>query len=215
MYRTLIVEMKTLFDMSDRVDAFGDFGITFRHVGTWRTPVGIVCGRNRVLREGMQNIGEQKFLVLLFVIETEFDQRCDDLECLAFELHDQPVDGRIDVRAIVGDVGRIGSCQHSAMRTGMARACRDVIRIEQERILFVEFGIALAIGLEQKLFEEPGRVRAVPFGGAGVRHRLDDLVFRRQRRCAALGFGADHPEGVAQFQAVILRFGGGVGAATL
>jgi hypothetical protein len=36
-------------------------------------------------------------------------------------------------------------------------------------------------GLQDESVEKPARVRQVPFGRAGVRHRLDDVVFRFQR----------------------------------
>ncbi len=39
-----------------------------------RLPIGIVGGRDRVLREGMQDVGEQKLLMLLLVIDADLDQ---------------------------------------------------------------------------------------------------------------------------------------------
>ena len=51
---------------------------------------------------------------------------------------------------------------------------------------------------EQELLEEPGGMGAVPFRRAGVRHRLDQLVFGRQRRGPALGLVADGEIGFDQ-----------------
>src|SRR6476661_5203844 len=39
MYRTLVVEVKTLLDMPDCADAFRNFGITFCCGGAWWPPV--------------------------------------------------------------------------------------------------------------------------------------------------------------------------------
>ena len=39
-------------------------------------------------------------------------------------------------------------------------------------------------------------MRAMPFGRARVRHRLHDLILRRQRRGAALGLRAHRAEGI-------------------
>ena len=48
------------------------------------------------------------------------------------------------------------------------------------------------IGLRQrKGLEEPAGVGQVPLGRAGVRHRLDDVILRRQRSAQPLGHAAD------------------------
>ena len=39
---------------------------------------------------------------------------------------------------------------------------------------------------ENESFEEPGHVRAVPLGGTDIRHGLNGLVLRSQRRCQLL-----------------------------
>jgi hypothetical protein len=39
-------------------------------------------------------------------------------------------------------------------------------------------------------------MRAMPFGRAGVGHRLDDLILGRQQRCAALGLGPHRAKGI-------------------
>ena len=45
--------------------------------------------------------------------------------------------------------------------------------------------------VQQELLEKPGGMRAVPFGRAGIRHRLDDLVLGRQRRGESFGMRPD------------------------
>jgi hypothetical protein len=51
---------------------------------------------------------------------------------------------------------------------------------------------------EQKLLEKPGRVRAMPFRGACVRHGLDQLILRAQGRGAAFGLLADTEKSLHQ-----------------
>jgi hypothetical protein len=63
----------------------------------------------------------------------------------------------------------------------MARADTVVIRVEQEAEVLVKRGEIWFDLLQNKGFEEPGRVREVPFDRAGVRHRLCHAVFGRQR----------------------------------
>jgi hypothetical protein len=60
---------------------------------------------------------------------------------------------------------------------------------------------------EQELLEEPGGMGAVPFRRAGIRHRLNQLVLRRQGRGTALGLAADCEKGFHQ----ILSEAAGIG----
>ena len=76
----------------------------------------------------------------------------------------------------------------------MPRAGGDVIGVEQEREALIELAIARVVWLQQELLEEPGGVGAMPFGWARVRHRLNLLVFVRERRGAALGLAAHEAE---------------------
>ena len=62
--------------MPDRVNArrhFDESARSLRH--RWQRPAGIVDGIGRILREGMQDIGEQQFLVLLLVMQTDLKDR--------------------------------------------------------------------------------------------------------------------------------------------
>src|SRR5262249_8131960 len=70
-----------------------------------------------------------------------------------------------------------------------------------------EDAISWVMRLNQKRLEEPGRMRAMPFGRTGVRHRLDCLVLRRQRRRAALGLASYAAEGFDPARSLGLRRG--------
>jgi hypothetical protein len=87
-------------------------------------------------------------------------------------------------------------------RTG---AGRHVIRIEQIAEACVEDAVAGKMRQQQELLEEPGRVRPVPFGGAGVGHRLHDLILGAERRRARLGLGAHRAKGLVPSAPRIVR----------
>jgi len=82
MPRRLIVEAIALAVMTDRVDPFGDFDKAARALCRLRhPPVGVIAGSVGFLREGMQNVGEQQFLVLLLVMQADLqiENTCSDL----------------------------------------------------------------------------------------------------------------------------------------
>ena len=122
---------------------------------------------------------------------------------------DQRRDRRIDVRAIRRHFRRARPRDHPALRARMPRPCRDVIGIEQIGEALVERPIARRKPAQQKLFEEPRDMGAMPFGRARIRHRLDHLVFGRQQRGAPLGFRPHRPKGIEPIRPRIAgrRFG--------
>src|SRR5215210_5660266 len=97
--------------------------------------------------------------------------------------------------AIGGDLAGIGPGNKAALRPIVTRAGRHVIRVEEVGEARIERLVAGTVGTEQELLEEPGGVGAVPLGRARVRHGLDDLVLRRERRRAALGLVPDRAKG--------------------
>jgi hypothetical protein len=145
-----------------------------------RPPLCVIDGVRRVLRKGVQNIGQQQFLMLLLVMQADLD----DLEyapgICGRRLRDKTLDGAIHVRTIGCHIIAIRPCDQSALRTRMARTCRDIIRVEQKRESLVEDPVRGIVRHQQKLLEKPGDMRAMPLGGAGIRHRLNDLVFGRE-----------------------------------
>ena len=89
----------------------------------------------------------------------------------------------------------------------MARSDGNIIGIEQKRVVGVERLVALAVLAEQELLEEPGGMGAMPFGRAGVRHRLDQLILGAQGGGPAFGLAPDGQIGLYQ----ILGEGAGIG----
>ena len=145
--------------------------------------------------------------MLLLVVEADFDQRGDCFQGviagLAKELHHC----RIDMPAVGGDFPGAGAGQMAALVAGVPRSGADIVGVEQEGVVGVKRLVAIAVLAEQELLEEPGSMGAVPFRRAGVRHRLDQLVLRRQGGGAALGLVADRQIGFHQILGKAAGFG--------
>ena len=163
----------------------------------------------RILRKGVQDIGPEQFLVLLLVVQAELDQRNDGRELGLVGALQQPFDGLIDMGAIGRNLRAVRPRDHAALRPRVARTGGDVIGVEQKREALVELTIVGSVRFEQKLFEEPGGVGAMPFGRAGVSHRLHLLILVRQRRGAALGLAANDAERLGAGAPIVGRRPGG------
>ena len=196
--RGFVVEAEALAFMTDRMNARGNINETARALRrARRLPFGVIDRVGRVLREGMQDVGEQQFLVLLLVMQADLQNREYALRVRRRHLLDQPLDRRIDMGAIAGDVLAVRPGDQAALGAGVARPSGDIIGVEQERKTLIENPVGGIVRHQQELLEEPGDVRAVPFGRRGVGHRLDDLVLGRQRRGALFRLRAHATKGVA------------------
>ena len=142
----------------------------------------LVSGTQRVLREQMQNVGEQQFLMLLFVIASEFDQLGDGRRKIV--LHER-FHRAVHVMPVGGDRLERGARDHAASGTGLTSADAFVIGVEQEIELRIERAVAGQIRFENHPLEEPCRMREMPFRGARVRHRLHGRVGVGQGRAKA------------------------------
>ena len=132
----------------------------------------------RVLREEMFEVGEQQFLMLLFVLDAEFDQRVRR----GGQIGQRGLHRGIDMRAPDADVVERRAGQQAALRARVARAFGLIIAVEQIGVAIVERAVARDMVAQDEGFEEPCRVREVPFGGRGIGHRLRAGVGVGQRR---------------------------------
>ena len=170
--------------MADLGDAFGQVDPAHRPARRRGLAPATVIGRQqRVFGQRMQDVGQQQLLVLLLMLQAELDQRRD----LGRGLGQQPRHRGIDMGAIGADRGAVGPRQHPPLRPGMPRPRRLVVGVEQEGVVFVQPAIARLVGQQHEGLEEPGGMRAVPLGRAGIRHGLDALVLGRERRGQRLG----------------------------
>ena len=103
----LVVEAIALAVMADLVDTGGHVDEAARPKRrARRLPIRIVGRIGRVLREGVQDIGEQQFLVLLLVMQADLENFEHALRFRRRHGFDQPLDRLIDMGAIAGDVRR-------------------------------------------------------------------------------------------------------------
>ena len=147
-----------------------------------------------ILCERVQDVGNQQFLMLLFVIEADLDDGSDVRKIVG--RFDQFHHGGVDMGAIAGDLGGVGPGDEAAFGSRVPRAGRHIIGIEKICEALVESTVGGSVRLEQELFEKPGCVGAVPLGRARVRHRLHDLIFRREECGAAFGLAAHRAKGL-------------------
>ena len=117
-------------------------------------------------REGVQHVGDQQFLVLLFVMQAKVNQRPRVL-VRTWQVCRHRV---IDVRPVVRDPRGLRPGQQTTHGPRMAGTHRLVVRIKQEAEIVVEHAIILSRGTQDKLFEKPGDMRPVPFHRTGVGH---------------------------------------------
>ncbi len=147
--------------------------------GAW-----IFIGRTqRVLREQMQNVGQQQFLMLLFMIAAELDQRCDCGRKIVLQKRRHRA---VDMVAICDDRLERRTGDHAASGTGLTRADALVIGIEQETEVAIERAVVGEVLFENHSLEKPCRMREMPFRRACVRHRLNGRIGVGQRRAEPL-----------------------------
>ena len=109
--RLFIVEMKTVVAVPDRVNALverdpffaGASLLVAAAVRGGEGPCRIVGRRNRVLRKGVQDVGEHQFLMLLLVVEPDLDQRHQPCERRFVSGLEEFHDRGVDMPAIGGD----------------------------------------------------------------------------------------------------------------
>ena len=117
MRRALVVEAVAVARKSDGVQPARQFGKATRLVvGLWRLPGGIISRQSRVLRKGVQDVGEDQFLVLLLVVEADLEDAQHLRKAFLVGTRDQPLDRRVDMRAIRGDLGAVRPRDEPALR---------------------------------------------------------------------------------------------------
>jgi hypothetical protein len=132
MGRAFVVEGEALARKADavnagrQIDEFARCGSRMR-----RLPVGIIGRRRRVLREGMQNVGEDQLLMLLLVMEADLENAQHLREHRFLGTRKQPANAFIDMRAERGDLLAARPCQEPAARPRVTRSGRHVVRVEE------------------------------------------------------------------------------------
>src|SRR5262249_26856465 len=111
-----------------------------------------------------------------------------------------------DMRPIGSDLLDAGAGQQPSLRARMAWSGGNVVGIEEEGELGVEYLIGPQMRHQQELLEKPGGIRAMPTGRTWIGHGLDDLVCGRQAGGTPLGFAAHAAKRIAPTRSLV---GGG------
>ena len=75
MLRRLVVEMKAVALVPDQMNAGRNIGIAALAGRRRHLPAVVINRIGRVLREGMQDVGQQQFLMLLLVMQADLEDR--------------------------------------------------------------------------------------------------------------------------------------------
>ncbi len=135
----------------------------------------------------MFEVGQHQLLVLLLVVNPQQHVPGDFVESRCSCRAEEFAHLFIHEGAVLVHFRHRGPGQHTALGARPARSNGFVVRVEKDAELGMEREITGQVGGEKESLEEPGGVCQVPFQGAGVRHGLNDVVFRFQR--LAQGFG--------------------------
>ena len=129
--------------------------------------------------EQVEDVHQDQFLMLFLVREPKHDEVAHRR---GQRRRQQPHHGGVDIGAIAEDLADRRARQQSARGPWMPRPDRLIVGVEEIAEHRVERRIALLVRRQQEGLEKPRRMRQVPFGRAGVRHRLGCLVLVRQPR---------------------------------
>ena len=142
-----------------------------------------ISGLQRLGGEQAQDVGQQKLLVLLLVIDAELDQlgRFRVERCI-----EQASERLIDESTIVAHLRDGRPREQPTLGAGLPRTDALIIGVEAIFEALVEHAIAGEEAFQQEGLEEPGGMREMPFGRARVVHGLHDLILIAQG-CGKLG----------------------------
>lgn len=159
----------------------------------------------------MLDVGQQQLLVLLFVVQAKGDQRAQRATFVGARSRSrqQCLHALVDVRPVALDGGHAGPAEQPALRPRMLLTDALVIAVEQHAEVRIEGLERVLMALEDKGLEEPGQMRQMPFGRAGVGHRLH-LAILVGKRLGQTRRGATY-RGVLLRQRTQRAFGRGCG----
>ncbi len=141
-----------------------------------------VSRTQRVLREQVQDIGQQQFLMLLFMIAAEFDQFGDGRRQVF--LHERG-HRAVDMIPVRSDRLERRAGDHAPSWTRLTSADALIVGVEQEIELRIERAVAGEILFQNHSLEKPCRMREMPFCRARIGHRLHGRVGVGQWRAEA------------------------------
>ena len=125
-------------------------------------------------REYMLDVGQDEFLVLLLVAETDLDE---EIEVLVAAFFGDQIEHRVvDVLAIGEDLVHRRACQQATVGTWVHSSDGVKIGIQDIVEVLVKPVVGLRVFLENEALPKPRNVRKMPFRRADVWHALHDVV---------------------------------------
>src|SRR5262249_13102239 len=137
--RPFVVEAIALALEADGVDAGRQIGERRgRKSRARRLPIALVGRGNRILRENVQDIGEQKLLMLLLGMQPDLEDARDLCELGVGSTCNEALDRGIDVGAVCADLVAVWPGEEPAPRPRMTRPSRHIVRVEEKGEPLVE-----------------------------------------------------------------------------
>ena len=81
-----------------------------------RPPIGIIGRRDRILREGVEDVGEEQFLVLLLVVQADLEDAQHLGQLRLVRVRHELLDRFVDMRAECGDPRHVRPRDQAALR---------------------------------------------------------------------------------------------------
>lgn len=127
----------------------------------------------------MLDVGEQKLLVLLLVVQSKHDEL--NGVGITLPLRDKALHVVVDMVAVCEHFSNRGARQQTALGSPVHFADLVIIGIEQEPEDRVELPVACEALAQQEILEEPRCMSQVPLRRTDIRHALDNKVLRLER----------------------------------
>src|SRR6266705_87991 len=179
MLRTFVVVRKTVAVMTDlncRFIELDEVDLACRAV-TLRRLAFAENWVERVLREDVFDVGDEKFLMLLLMMNSKGEDRFDLTKKFFVGARNQIVHVRIDFRAVTLRFFDGRTRNQPAQIPPMHSAGCVVVGIKKVSVFRNDVVIARHPFFQNESFEKPGGMREMPLGRTDLGHRLHDAVF--------------------------------------
>src|SRR5260221_9086504 len=179
--RGFVVETEFLAGVPDFAQTFFESNPARLACADLRQRPLLLVGRlQRIAREQMLRIREDELLVLLLVMQAQFDQGAG--LCGKAVGGEQAEQGLVHMTAIREHFFETRARQEAPLRPRVAIADAVVVGVEQDPVLRRESSVTRLVRNQDESLEEPRRVREMPFHRTRVGHRLDRAILHRKRR---------------------------------
>ena len=137
------------------------------------------------------DVGDEQFLVLLFVVQADCEDRLHFIEQFVIRAFQQFLNVRVDRLPEAIGFGDRRTRDQPAEVAPVHVARGIVVGVKKIGVLRNHRAVARHPNLQNEGLKKPAGVREMPFRRADVRHRLHDVIFRFERLTEAFGKIAD------------------------